>query len=60
MSEERYQIFQKLPSEEAMYVETAVSLEDAKNRWKELKHMFPGDYFILDRKRSVFIVPFRE
>lgn len=55
---QRYEIFQKLPPKQATYVETATSLEDAKNRWEELSLMFPADYFILDCENGVFIVPF--
>lgn len=55
---QRYEIFQKLPSKQASYVETTTSLEDAKNRWKELSLMFPADYFIRDCENEVYIVPF--
>jgi hypothetical protein len=56
---QRYEIFQKLPSKLPSWVESATSLEDAKNRWKELNQMFPGCYFILDSANSCFIVPIR-
>lgn len=52
-----YVIFEKLPSRQAISVETAVSLADAKKRWHELRQMFSGDYFILDFENAVFIVP---
>ena len=56
----RYEIFQKLPSKHPTWVETATSLEDAKNRLKELTQMFPAGYFIIDCENAVFIVPFGE
>ena len=58
MGHTRYDIFQKFPSKQAAYVETATSLVEAKNRWEELTRMFPADYFIVDCENSVFIVPF--
>jgi hypothetical protein len=53
-----YEIFKKLPSKQAAHGETATDLVDAKNRWRELTHMFPAEYFIVDYQNSVFIVPF--
>jgi hypothetical protein len=53
-----YEILQKLPFTQPVYVESATSLDDAKNRLKDLRVMFPGDYFILDCENSCFIVPF--
>jgi len=55
---QRYEIFLKLASRPPTWVESATSLEDSLNRLKELTRMFPGDYFILDRENSFFIVPF--
>jgi hypothetical protein len=55
---QHYEIFQKLSSKSPIWVETATDLEDAKNRLKELTHMFPADYFILDCENSCFIIPF--
>ena len=57
---QKYEIFQKLPSRQPKWVETAVGLEDAKVRLKELTRMFPADYFILDRENAIFIVPLDE
>ncbi|MGD0966543.1 MAG: hypothetical protein ABSA57_21975 [Candidatus Acidiferrales bacterium] len=54
---QRYEIFQKLPSKQPTWVETATSLEDAMNRLKQLTHMFPADYFILDCENAQFIIP---
>jgi hypothetical protein len=53
-----YELFQKLPSKQVVYVETATSLADAKKRWRELTRMFPAEYFIVDCENSVFIIPF--
>jgi hypothetical protein len=53
----RYEIFRKLPTKQATWVETAGTLEDAKKRIKELTVMFPGDYFIFDVLNLCFIVP---
>jgi hypothetical protein len=47
-STHRYEIFQKLASEQPVWVEAATSLEDAKKRLTELAKMFPADYFILE------------
>jgi hypothetical protein len=54
-----YEIFQKRPLKQPTWVETATSLEDARNRLKELAQMFPAEYFILDCENSIFIIPFR-
>jgi hypothetical protein len=43
-----HDILQKLPSTQPVYVESATSLDDVKNRLKDLRLMFPDDYFILD------------
>lgn len=53
----RYEIFQKLPDKQPAWVESATSLDDAKNRLKQLAVMFPGDYFILDAENACFIIP---
>ena len=55
---QHYEIFQKLPSKQAVWVETAIDLGDAKKRLGELEQMFPADYFILDLENSVCIMPF--
>jgi pyoverdine/dityrosine biosynthesis protein Dit1 len=39
---QHYRIFQKLLSKDPSFVETAASLEDARNRLKELTQMFLG------------------
>jgi hypothetical protein len=54
---QRYGIFQKLPSKQPTWVETATSLKDAKNRLQELTQMFPADYFIFDCENSMFMIP---
>ena len=54
----RYEIFQKLPDKQPIWVETATSLDDAKLRLKDLTVMFPGDYFIFDVTNTCFIIPF--
>lgn len=56
-SEPRYEIFQKLPSKQPTWVETAADLDEAKTRLKELDRMFPASYFILDCEHSIFIIP---
>jgi hypothetical protein len=53
----RYEIFQKLPAQQPTWVETATSLDDAKERLRELAVMFPGDYFIFDLESACFLVP---
>ena len=53
-----YAILQKLPSMQPVYVESATGLDDAKNRLKDLRLMFPSDHFILDCENSCFIIPF--
>jgi len=53
----RYEIFQKLPDTQATWVESATSLDDAKDRLKQLAVMFPADYFILDAENACFIIP---
>lgn len=55
---QRYEIFQKQPSRQPSWVETAASLDDALIRVKELTQMSPGDYFILDCQNSICIMPF--
>ena len=54
----RYEIFQKFPAGQPTWVETAVSLSDAKARLKELATMFPADYFIFDTDNACFVVPY--
>lgn len=53
----RFEIFQKLPNNQAAMVETGSTLEEAKKRLKELAVMFPADYFIFDREDACFVVP---
>jgi hypothetical protein len=53
----RYEIFRKLPSKSAVWVENATSLEDAQNRLKELARVSPADYFIFDCANARFIIP---
>ena len=53
----RYEIFQKLPGKQAVWVETATSLDDARMRLKDLTLMFPADYFIFDTEHACFIIP---
>jgi hypothetical protein len=53
----RYEIFQKLPDTQPAWVESATSLDDARDRLKQLAVMFPGDYFILDTENACFIIP---
>lgn len=55
---QRYEIFQKLPSKQPTWVESATTLEEAKIRVSEIRRMFPADYFILDRENSTFVIPF--
>jgi hypothetical protein len=54
----RYEIFQKLPLQQPTWVETARGLKEAKDRTKQLKQMFPAEYFIVDHRNSILIVPF--
>lgn len=54
----RYEIFQKLPAQQPTWVETANSLNDAKDRVKELTVMFPADYFIFDVDNACLVVPY--
>jgi len=55
---QRYEIFQKLPSQQAAWIESATSLDEAKTRLRQLTEMFPADYFfIFDRRNACFIVP---
>jgi hypothetical protein len=54
---QHYDIFQKLPSKDPTCVETAASLEDARDRMKELMQMFPADYFIFDWENSRIVIP---
>lgn len=53
-----YEIFQKLPFQQPIWVETATGLKEAKDRTRQLKQMFPAEYFIVDHRNSIFIVPF--
>lgn len=53
----QYEIFRKVESQAAIWVETATNLEDAKARIAELRRMFPGDYFIFDTQNICFVVP---
>jgi hypothetical protein len=46
-----------LPSKQAVFIESAASLDEAKNRLRELVQMFPGDYFIFDRDNCCFVIP---
>jgi hypothetical protein len=52
-----YEIFQKLPTKQTAWVETATSLDDAKSRLKDLTLMFPAEYFIFDTENACFIIP---
>jgi hypothetical protein len=54
---QHYEIFQKLPSEQPTWVESATTLDDAVNRLNQLAEMFPANYFIVDCMRSHFIIP---
>jgi hypothetical protein len=52
----RYVIFQKLQAKQAVSLEATATLDDAKNRLKELSVMFPADYFILDVESECFLI----
>jgi hypothetical protein len=54
----RYEIFQKLRHNQPTFVESARSLADAKKRLRELKKMFPDDYFIFDTKSECIVIPY--
>jgi hypothetical protein len=54
----RYEIFQKRSGQQPTWVESAISLDDARNRLHELAMMFPADYFICDFETACFVVPF--
>lgn len=54
----RYEIFQMLPSKQAVFIESAASLDEAKNRLTELIQIFPDDYyFIFDKDNRCFVIP---
>ena len=53
----QYEIFKKLKNKQVCWVESATTLEDAKNRLRDLSLMFPADYFIFDAANRVFVVP---
>jgi len=53
----RYQIFHKLLDMGCRWVENATTLDDAKDRLKQLALMFPGDCFILDTENACFVIP---
>ena len=56
-SRPRHEIIQMLPGKQAVWIESAATLDEAKNRVRELVQMFPGDYFIFDRENACFVVP---
>ena len=60
MSEvQHFTVLRKLPSNEAIWVESATCLENALKRVQELTQEFPADdFFILDWEHSSLIVPF--
>jgi hypothetical protein len=53
----RYEIFQKTPHRQLVWVESATGLNDAKLRIKDMEQMFPVDYLIFDLESLCFIVP---
>jgi len=53
----RYEIFRKVPDQEPTWEGNARSLDDTKDRLKQLALLFPGDYFILDAENARFIIP---
>jgi hypothetical protein len=52
-----YEIFQKPPGQQPLWVETATSLNEARIRLKQLSAMFPANYFIFDSENACFLVP---
>ena len=54
---QRYEIFEKLPSKQVAPVESATTLDDAKERIKQLEQMFRGEYFIFDSENRCVMVP---
>ncbi len=54
---QRYEIFEKLSSQQAVLVETATDLPETKQRLKELQHLFPGEYFVFDTDTQCLIIP---
>jgi hypothetical protein len=54
---QRYEIFEKLPSKQVAPVESATTLDDAKERIKQLEQMFRGEYFIFDSENQCVMVP---
>lgn len=53
----RYEIFRKLPDKQFTWVESATSLDSAKDRLRHLAVILPGDYFILDAGNARIILP---
>ncbi|HVB58562.1 MAG TPA: hypothetical protein VNE63_19335 [Candidatus Acidoferrales bacterium] len=52
-----YDIFCKLPAGEILWVETAGSLEQARERVAELVANAPGDYTIFNPRSAEFVEP---
>jgi hypothetical protein len=48
----RYEIFQKLPDNDAKWLESRTDLDEAKNRLEQLQINSPGVYFVLDTQNA--------
>ena len=53
-----FDIFQKLPDGEHLWIETLATLEEARKRVLELVAKDSGDYAVFDSSVGKFVVPF--
>lgn len=53
-----FDIFQKLPDGGHLWIETSVTLEEARKRVLELVAKDSGDYGVYDSILGIFVIPF--